>query len=148
MWPVVAIFRASISSRTDVAAIRVMLGEMPAMLRGILEEIFSHQRDMMLVGPSDAVAVGAVAVAAYRPDVLVVSPDESDWATSYAGLFGEQPRLRILAIRDDARSATMSELYVRRWRVADLAPDAVLAAVRAACAGANAEADAGAHGGD
>jgi len=136
-------FGASVSSRTDVAAIRVMLGEMPAMLRGILEEIFSHQRDMVLVGPSDAAAASAVAVAAYRPDVLVVSPDELDWPTSYASLFGEQPRLRVFAIRDDARSATMSELYVRRWRVSDLAPDAILAAIRAACAEAHVVPDAG-----
>ena len=37
-----------------MAAIRVMLGRMPAMLRGILEETFAAQGDMMLVGLTDS----------------------------------------------------------------------------------------------
>jgi hypothetical protein len=60
-----------------------------------------------------------------------VGVERPDWANGYVGLFVDHPQLHILAIGDDARSATMHELYIRRWRVADLSPTAIVAAVRA-----------------
>jgi hypothetical protein len=109
-----------------------MLGKMPAMLRGILEETFASQHDMMLVGLSDSGTSSVSAtVAANRPDVLIVGVERQDWANGYVGLFVDHPHLHILAIGDDARSATMHELYIRRWRVAELSPPAIVAAVRA-----------------
>jgi hypothetical protein len=116
-----------------VAAIRVMLGSMPAMLRGILEEIFAHQSDMLLVGPPDSPLLPvSAAVATHQPDVLVVSIERPDWADGLIELFVAHPRLHILAIGNDARAATMHELYVRRWQVADLSPSAIVDAVRQA----------------
>jgi hypothetical protein len=118
-----------------VAAIRVMLGSMPAIIRGILEQTLGTQQDMTLVGNYDAASPAAsvsTMVAASRPDVLVVGTQQDEWAAGYLDLFADHPRLHILAIGDDARSAMMHELYVRRWRVAELSPPAIVAAVRAA----------------
>jgi chemotaxis response regulator CheB len=114
-----------------VAAIRVMLGKMPAMLRGILEETFAGQGDIMLVGLSDSRPSLSELVTAHNPDVLIVGVERADWATGFAELFVDHPSLRILAIGEDGRSAMMQELYIRRWRVADLSPRSIVAAVRA-----------------
>jgi hypothetical protein len=109
-----------------------MLGSMPAMLRGILAEVFAHQTDMLLVGPMDSPSPMSAAVTAHQPDVLVVSVDKPDWADGLVELFVENPRLHILAIGNDARAATMHELYIRRWQVADPSPTAIVDAVRQA----------------
>ena len=114
-----------------MTAIRVMLGELPAIQRGILEQTFAVQGDMMLVGTDSAGASLSARVAANRPDVLIVGVERDDWATGFTKLFAERPRLHILAIGGDARSATLQELYVRRQRITDLSPDAIVAAVRA-----------------
>jgi hypothetical protein len=106
---------------------------MPAMLRGILEEALGSQGDVMLVGGSDALGSPETAtVAASRPDVLIVGVEREAWADGYVELFADHPRLHILAIGDPARSATMHELYVRRTRIADPSPTAIVGAVRAA----------------
>ena len=114
-----------------MTAIRVMLGELPAIQRGILEHTFAVQNDMTIVGNDGADASLSARVAANRPDVLIVGVERDDWATDFVELFAERPRLHILAIGGDARSATLQELYVRRQRIADLSPDAIVAAVRA-----------------
>lgn len=118
-------------TRLTVAAIRVMLGELPAIQRGILEHTFAGQSDMMLVGINNADSPLSARVAANRPDVLIVGVERDEWATGFIELFIERPRLHILAIGGDARAATLQELYVRRQRIADLSPDAIVAAVRA-----------------
>jgi hypothetical protein len=114
-----------------VSAIRVMLGNMPAMLYAILEETFAGQRDIMVVRPSDSSSSLSASVSSERPDVLVVGVDRPEWVSSFAQLFVDNPMLRVLAIGEDARSATMHELYLRRWRVADPSPRAIVDAVYA-----------------
>ncbi|HEY9227485.1 MAG TPA: hypothetical protein VIP11_12600 [Gemmatimonadaceae bacterium] len=114
-----------------MSAIRVMLGNMPAMLHGILEETFAGQRDIMLVHPFHAPGTLSESIASERPDVLVVGVQLADRVDDFAGLFSENPSLRILAIGEDARSATMHELFLRRWRVADLTPRSIVNAVYA-----------------
>jgi hypothetical protein len=108
-----------------------MLGKMPAMLRDILGETFAGQRDIMVIDPSDSTASLSMSVAEHQPHVLVVGIDKPDVVSNVVELFIENPSLRVLAIGEDARSATMHELYLRRWRVAELSPAAIVDAVRA-----------------
>jgi hypothetical protein len=117
-----------------VAAIRVMLGTMPAMVRGILEETFASQHDMTLVGDAEAEATMSATVSAHNPDILVVGMTHDEWASEFISLFIDHPRLHILAIGEDARAAMMQELYIKRWRIAELSPMAIVDAVRASCA--------------
>jgi len=119
-----------------------MLGQMPAMLRDILEETFDRQDDVVLVGTRESVSSLRTAVDLHGPDVVVVAVDGEDWAGGFIELFRDHPSLRLLAIRNDARRAVMHELSIRRWRVTDLSPAAILAAVRASAADSEAEADA------
>lgn len=114
-----------------MAHTRVMLRELPALLRGILEQTFRAQDDMTLVGADRSDASLSAQVAENRPDVLIVGVERPELANAYVELFVDHATLRIFAISSDARAATMQELFVKRLRVADLSPDAIIAAVRA-----------------
>lgn len=114
-----------------MAATRVMLRELPAMLRGILEHTFRAQDDMTLVGTDSNEGTLSAQVSENRPDVLVVGVERPELATGYVKLFAEHAGLHILAIGGDARSASMQEVFVRRHHIAELSPDAIVAAVRA-----------------
>lgn len=124
-------FAAPIAHEDYVAAIRVMLGELPSMIHGILEHTLAVQDDMQLVGTTRDSASLADQVAASRPDVLIVGVDRPDWATRYIELFVRHAQLHVLAIGGDARSATVQELFVRQQRIPELSPDVIVAAVRA-----------------
>ena len=108
-----------------------MLGHMPAMLHGILRETFAGRRDIVLVHPVHTRNTLRESVVAERPDVLVVGVDQHERVEDFVALFAENPSLRILAIGEDARSATMHELYLRRWRATDVTPGSIVNAVYA-----------------
>lgn len=114
---------------------RVLLGPMPAILRDILDETFGSQDDVILVGTCNEDSALRNAVDSLSPDVVVVGVEQDDRAFRYADLFREHPSLRLLGIRNDARSAAMHEFRVRRCRVADLSSVAILSAVRDGCDG-------------
>ncbi len=116
-----------------VRPIRVLLGPLPQMLREILLETFAHQPDMLVVGEP---SVGPLheAVRLHGPHAVVVGMEGHDWAERHVELFRERPRLRLLVIRSDGRSAAMHELRIVRCPVEELSPEAVVAAVRRSCA--------------
>lgn len=111
--------------------IRVMLGKMPAMLRGILEQTFARERDIMLVDTSESATALAASVAAHRPDVLVVGVERPDWSPAFTESFVAHPQLRVLAIGEDGRAGVIEELAIRRWRIPEVTPSSIVAAVRA-----------------
>jgi hypothetical protein len=113
--------------------IRVFLGPMPAILRDILDETFGSQDDVILVGTSNEDAALRDAVDALSPDVVVVGIEQHDRADGYVDLFREHPDLRLLAIRNDVRSAAIHEFRVRRCVVAELSSATILAAIRGGC---------------
>lgn len=114
---------------------RVLLGPMPAILRDILDETFGSQDDVTVVGTCSEDSALRNAVDAASPDVVVVGVERHEQAGGYIDLFREHPDLRLLAIRNDARSAAMHELRVRHCNVPVLSSAAILAAVRAGCDG-------------
>ena len=122
--------------------IRVLLGEMPEMLRDILDQTFASQDDVTVVGDRESISPLRAAVGLHDADVVIVGVDRQDWVGDYVELFRDRPMLRVLAIRNNGRGAVMHELSIRRYRVTDLTPTSILAAVRASVADAHDEADA------
>lgn len=114
-----------------MATVRVMLGPMPALLRGILEETLRHNGDIMLVGPPAPALALSAAVTLHRPDVVVVGGAQSAWLGEFSQVLFDRLQVHVLAIDDDARTATMHEVNVRRWPLADVSPESIVAAVRA-----------------
>jgi hypothetical protein len=114
---------------------RVLLGPMPAILRDILDQTFGSQDDVTLVGTCNEDSVLRNVVDALSPDVVVVGVEQHHHAGGYVDLFREHPDLRLLAIRNDARSAAMHEFRVRHCDVSVLSSATILAAVRGGCDG-------------
>jgi chemotaxis response regulator CheB len=114
-----------------------MLGKMPAMLRGILEETFAAEHDITVVGAGDSATTSVATVRIHHPDVLVVGVEPKDWSSPFVESFVANPRLRVLAIREDGRSGVVEELAIRRWRIPEVTPRSIVAAVRASLDGAD-----------
>jgi hypothetical protein len=114
---------------------RVFLGPMPAILRDILNETFGSQDDVILVGTCNEDSALRDAVATLSPDVVVVGVEQLDAAGGYVDLFRDHLDRRLLAIRNDVRSAAIHEFHIQRCHVADLSSATILAAVRGGCDG-------------
>jgi hypothetical protein len=114
---------------------RVFLGPMPAILRDILNETFGSQDDVILVGTCNEDSALRDAVATLSPDVVVVGVEQLDAAGGYVDLFRDHLDRRLLAIRNDVRSAAIHEFHIQRCHVADLSAATILAAVRGGCDG-------------
>ena len=117
-----------------MAAIRVLLGQMPAMHRDILEETFASQGDIEVVGRVEASDSLLDAVGALTPHVLILGVDRAEWSAEHFSLFRTHPPLHVLMLGNDARVASMFELQLHRTEIPELSPKAILAAVREACA--------------
>jgi hypothetical protein len=115
--------------------IRVFLGPMPAILRDILNETLGSQDDVILVGAGSEDSALRDGVATLSPDVVVVGVEQLDAAGGYVDLFRDHLDLRLLAIRNDVRSAAIHEFRIRRCQVAELSSATILAAVRGGCDG-------------
>lgn len=116
-----------------MAPIRV-LGQMPAMHRDILEETFASQSDMMVVGRCDSLKALHDAIDALASNVTVLGVDRAEWSADVLALFRSHPKLRLLPLANDARSAWLYELQVHRASIEELPPGAILAAVPENCA--------------
>ncbi|MGQ0647752.1 MAG: hypothetical protein ACT4P7_09265 [Gemmatimonadaceae bacterium] len=116
-----------------MAPIRVLLGQMPAMHRDILDETFASQGDIEVVGCVEASDSLLDAVSAFAPHVLILGADRDEWSAEHLSLFRAHPHTHVLLLGNDARSASMYELQVHRTAIPELSPRAILAAVREAC---------------
>jgi DNA-binding NarL/FixJ family response regulator len=118
---------------TENVAIRVLLGQMPGMLRDILRDTVRGHDDLEVVGVCDSAAELGGFVDRSSPDVVVVGMERQESIGVFVALFRDHPDLRLLVIRNDARSAALHQLRFRRCRVTDVSPAAILAALRAPC---------------
>ena len=121
--------------------IRVLLGDMPRLLRELIDGAIAATADIAVVGT----VVGAVAaheqvassLERTRADVLIIGmPDDAD-SEQIARLLYAQPRLRLVTIGDAGRSTALHELRPIRIPLGDVAPEALLDAIRASVQGAH-----------
>ncbi len=120
--------------KRGVAPIRVLLGQMPAMHRDILEETLASQSDMMVGGRCDSLEALHDVIDARAPNVTVLGVDRAEWSADFLALLRSHPKLRLLTLAHHARSASLYELQMHRTSIAELPPGAILAAVREDCA--------------
>jgi DNA-binding NarL/FixJ family response regulator len=124
-----------------VKRIRVLLGDMPRLLRELIDGAIAATADIAVVGT----VVGTVAahdqVASSlehaKADVLIIGmPDDAD-SEQIERLLYEQPRLRLVTIGNAGRSTALHELRPITIQLGDVAPEALLDAIRASARGAN-----------
>ena len=110
-------------------AIRVLIAEMPHLLRDILEEIIARQADIDVVGVVETVDDLRREIHSNRADVVLCRLDGSELPTVYQELFDVHPRLRLLAIDAGDRNGCVYELRPERTRL-DVWPQGLVDAIR------------------
>lgn len=110
------------------ASTRVLLQEIPAMLRAIIQEVIASQPDIELL--PEIPRVGAVT--AWRraePDVVVVATTDIN-DVSVADCLNRWPRARLLVIELSGRETVLHELLPHATLLGALSPDQLVATIR------------------
>lgn len=110
-----------------MSAIRVLIGDMPAMLQSMVTAMLDAEEDMILINPY---SLGDDSQRASDIDVMLVAADR----LSPAWLAGSAAALpaAIIAIADDARTATIVHLAQTHWPFSNNSKDNIGAAIRRA----------------
>ena len=109
--------------------IRILFGEMPQMLREIVEDPIRSQPDMKLIHNGNRHDL-PTAIKRARPDVVIVAEREVNDSLSLEQLLLENPRLMVLVVSRNGRKANLSQF--RRIPVAEVSPQGLVNAIRAA----------------
>jgi DNA-binding NarL/FixJ family response regulator len=93
---------------------RIVLAELPRMLRDILHALLDHEPGVIIVG--DAVNLEDLCrmVKAGGVDVVMLGLAAAELPASHYRIFDADRRIRILAIADHGRNASLYELRPRR----------------------------------
>jgi hypothetical protein len=107
---------------------RVLVGEMPEIMRRIVTDAVSGEADMELVfneTPRPAPSSSPV-----MPDVVVVGAMEPAGAGVAEAMLGRWPKSRILMIATDGRRAVMYELRPHKRELGELSPGDLVETIR------------------
>lgn len=110
-----------------MSAIRVLIGDMPAMLQSMVTAMLDAEEDMILIDPK---SLGDDSQRASDVDVMLIAADRLS-PTRLAGSTAALP-IGIIAIADDARTATIIHLAQTHWPLSDNSKDSIGAAIRRA----------------
>lgn len=111
---------------------RVLLVGMPRLLVDIILPIVASEPDMSVVGQVSRSDL-FTAARHTRADIVVVgqgAKDDREEREEYTHLLLELPRLKVLTIADDARSAALFELQPRRVPLGEVSANTLRSAIR------------------
>lgn len=112
-------------------ATRIVLVNLPRMLREIIEEIVSHEHDMEVVGEFSKTVGLLEAVDSTDADFLITGTGDSE-LVGVGQLLRERPRIKVLAVGADGRQTCLYELRPQKVRLGEISPQTLLEAIRAA----------------
>ena len=110
--------------------IRILLAEVPRMLREIIESVIAGQHDMSIVGAIDTRDRVATALGQTPADVVIVGLRTGETAATLDPMLFEQPRLKMLAIGSNGRSSSLYELRPYTIPLGDVSPQGLIDAIR------------------
>jgi len=106
--------------------IRIVVGEVPRLLRDIIETAVKREEDMVLVEVNGGDLAALVRDSA--ADVAIVADDSPRRSAGHRQALVDHPELKLLVLTDDGRSAQLLEL--RRRLMSDVSPQALVRAIR------------------
>jgi DNA-binding NarL/FixJ family response regulator len=108
--------------------VRVILVEMPEMLRAIVKEVMSDEDDLEIVDEDD----GDAAVATIREGgaCVVITQRDDRAGQSIDRFLGAGPGVRVLALSTDGRDGAVYELQPEKHLLGEISPPLLLAAIR------------------
>jgi hypothetical protein len=114
-----------------VDSIRIVLAGLPRMLAEILTAALDDEPDVELVGkPPDLEALKAM-VARHEVDVVILGLSDDALSPAQFQLFDADARVRILALEQQGRSASLYELRPYRTMLGEGSPQELMQTVRA-----------------
>jgi DNA-binding NarL/FixJ family response regulator len=113
-------------------AIRILLARMPRMVCDILREVLDAQPDMRVVAELGNGQVLSERVAAERPDVVIVGLERDEPPAICGELLSDHPRVRIVAVEESGRRASLYELRPTCTVLHELSGDELVASIRRA----------------
>jgi DNA-binding NarL/FixJ family response regulator len=109
---------------------RVLLAQLPQMLRDLVSEIVGRESDMEIVGE---VSEGAQLVAvAHATDAEFVIADlgDAELPSPYRELLDERPRMKVLGLEGDGRLGVLYELVPRKMALGELTARNLVTVIR------------------
>jgi DNA-binding NarL/FixJ family response regulator len=115
-----------------VARMRILLAEMPRLLRDIIRREVAIHGDMEIIGTLAARESINEALLCTGADVVIVGPPRSDDRSSYTDILFQQPRLRLVALFADAREAVLYALSPEPRPIGNVSAEELVSALRSA----------------
>jgi DNA-binding NarL/FixJ family response regulator len=115
---------------TFLVPIRILLTDLPQMLRSIIRDIVADQPDMEVVGELAGPAGVSAMVAQSGATFVIVRHSGSDPPDVFRELLAGRPPTRVLAIADEGRAGTIYELRPQRIPIGELSASSLIAAIR------------------
>jgi DNA-binding NarL/FixJ family response regulator len=113
----------------DASSIRVLLVDMPRMMRDIIAGVVRAEPDLDLVGEIEAPETLLTRARRMRPD-LVIAGATPTLASVTRELLGDYPRLRIIEVEVEDGRGSLYELSPRRRKLGELSPESLVAVAR------------------
>jgi hypothetical protein len=117
---------------SSVDRIKVMLGDMPRMLRELIGAAVRAAPDMSLVEDAVALTPDASSSSSQNADVMIVSVSSDTPAAQLESLLYARPHMTLLAIGQNGRATTLYELRPHRVALGDVSPQVLVDAIRGA----------------
>ena len=111
--------------------IRVLIGDMPRMMRELVGAAVSDAPDITLVGSSQNGEPLAASLNRARADVLIVEARDEGISSNFDALLYDHPRLTLLTIGEHGRSTALHELRPHTLALGEVSPTELVDAIRA-----------------
>jgi len=109
----------------------VLLAVMSQTLRDILTQLVAPQPDMEVIDETRQGLELLVTVGQARPDVVILGLEGSRFPGISSHLIAEYPRLKILGLTGDCRTASLCEFEPHEIPLGEISPQGLLALIRA-----------------
>jgi len=112
--------------------IRVLLADMPSMLRERFKQVIANQPDMQAVGDVTTSFELLLATGKTRADVVILGVQGAALPGICSHLLNEYPHVKILGVNADTGTAFLWEVCARMVPVAEASAEGLISAVREA----------------
>jgi DNA-binding NarL/FixJ family response regulator len=115
----------------SVEQIRVLIGDMPRMMRELVGAAVSGAPDITLVGSAHGGEPLAASLDRTTADVLIVGVPHNGISSTIDSLLYDHPRLTLLTIGEHGRSTELHELRPHSIALGEVSPTELVDAIRA-----------------